>query len=185
MISDPNTLLHERRSSLALRSGAAALFAIACFWPMITDAMLIKLFAAYTFVDGTLTLSCPGWVLSCRSVWPLLVGGCIDLVAAATAYAWSGMTLVGLVNLLSVWAIALAITHTVACAMLRRADRDYLLLLSGIASGLFARALLSSTAADTVVISTWMGLYGLTLGILFLTLALRQYELVTLDLSAE
>jgi hypothetical protein len=68
---------------------------------------------------------------------------------------------------------------------LRRADRDYLLLLSGIASGLFARALLSSTAADTVVISTWMGLYGLTLGILFLTLALRQYELVTLDLSAE
>jgi hypothetical protein len=57
MISDPNTLLHERRSSLALRSGAAALFAIACFWPTVTDAMLIKLFAAYAFVDGVLTLS--------------------------------------------------------------------------------------------------------------------------------
>jgi hypothetical protein len=46
MISDPNTLLRECRSPLALRSGAAALFAIACFWPTITDAMLIKLFAA-------------------------------------------------------------------------------------------------------------------------------------------
>jgi uncharacterized membrane protein HdeD (DUF308 family) len=86
------------------------------------------------------------------------------------------MTLVDLVNLLRIWAIALAITFTLACATLRQADGDYLLLLSGIASGLFARALLSSTAADTVVISTWMGLYGLTLGILFLKLALYLHS---------
>jgi uncharacterized membrane protein HdeD (DUF308 family) len=185
MISDPNTLLHERRSSLALRSGAAVLFAIACFWPTITDAMLIKLFAAYAFVDGVLTLSSGDWALSCRSVWPLLVGGCLDLVAAAAAYGWSGMTLVDLVNLLTIWAIALAITFTLACATLRQADGDYLLLLSGIASGLFVRALLSSTAADTVVISTWMGLYGLTVGILFLKLTLQHYQLVALDLSPE
>ena len=45
MTNDASALLHERRASLALRSAAAILFAIACFWPTITDTMLIKLFA--------------------------------------------------------------------------------------------------------------------------------------------
>ena len=185
MVQDAISLLHERRSPLALRSGAAVLFAIACFWPTITDAMLIKLFAAYAFVDGILTLSSGGWRLSCRSVWPLLIGGCVDLSAAVAAYAWSGATLLDLVNLMTIWAIALGTTFTIACATLRQADSDYLLLLSGIASGLFARALLSYTAADIVVISTWTGLYGLTLGILHLKLALQRYQLAALDLSAQ
>src|ERR1700716_2478001 len=42
-----NPLLQECRSSLALRSGAAVLFGIACLWPTIADAMLIKLFDVY------------------------------------------------------------------------------------------------------------------------------------------
>ena len=182
MTDDANALLQERRSSLALRSGAAVLFAVACFWPTITEAMLIKLFAAYAFVDGILTLSPGGWRLSCRSVWPLLIGGCVDLAAAGAAYAWSGATLL---DLMTIWAIALGTTFTIACATLRQADSDHLLLLSGIASGLFARALMSYTAADIVVISTWTGLYGLTLGILHLKLALQRYQLIALDLSAQ
>jgi uncharacterized membrane protein HdeD (DUF308 family) len=184
MTNDASALLHERRASLALRSAAAILFAIACFWPTITDTMLIKLFAAYAFVDGILTLSSGGWALANRSAWPLLAGGCIDLAAAVAAYAWSGTTL-DLVNLMTVWAIALGATSTVSCATLRQADGDYLLLLSGIASGLFARALLSYTAAEVVVISTWTGLYGLTVGILLLKLTLQRYQLVALDLSAQ
>jgi uncharacterized membrane protein HdeD (DUF308 family) len=184
MATDANALLHERRAS-PLRSGAAVLFAIACFWPTITDAVLIKLFAAYAFVDGILTLSSGGWCLSCRSVWPLLTGGCVDLAAALTAYACSGATLLDLVSLMTIWAIALGTTFTVACATLRQADGDYLSLLSGIASGLFVRALLSCTAADIVVISTWIGLYSLTLGILLLKLTLQRYQLVALDLSAQ
>jgi uncharacterized membrane protein HdeD (DUF308 family) len=185
MANHPDTLLRECRSSLALRSGAAVLFGIGCLWPTITDAMLIKLLSGYAFVDGILTLSAGGWVLSRCCVWPLLMSGCVGLVIAATAYAWPGMTLVGLLNLLTVWALALGMTFTVAAATLRGADRDYLLLLSGIASGLFARALLTYTAADIVVISTWTGLYGLTIGILFLKLTLQQYPLVALDLSVE
>jgi len=150
MAEEANALLYERRASLALRSGAAVLFAIACFWPTISDAALIKLFAAYAFADGVLTLSSGGWSVSSRPAWPLLAGGYVDLAAAVVAFAWSGATLLDLVNLMTIWAIALGTAFTVACATLRQADCDYLLLLSGIASGLFARALLSSTAADWV-----------------------------------
>jgi uncharacterized membrane protein HdeD (DUF308 family) len=179
-----NPLLQECRSSLALRSGAAILFGIACLWPTIADAMLIKLFAVYAFVDGILTLSSGGWV-SRRSAWPLLLGGCVGVVTGATAYASPAMTLVGFTNLLTAWALALGMTFTVAAAALRGADRDYLFLLSGITSGLFARALLTYTAADIVVISTWTGLYGITVGIVFLKLTLQQYQLAALDLSTE
>jgi uncharacterized membrane protein HdeD (DUF308 family) len=185
MTKDANALLCEQRGSLALRSAAAVLFAIACFWPTIAEAMLIRLFAAYAFLDGIVTLSSGGWKLSSRPVWPLLTGGCVDLAAALAAYACSGTTLLDLVSLMTIWAIALGTTFTVACATLRQADSDYLLLLSGIASGLFARALLSYTQADIVVISTWMGLYSLTLGILILKLTLQRYQLVALDLSAQ
>jgi uncharacterized membrane protein HdeD (DUF308 family) len=183
-LTTPIALLHERRSCLALRSAAAVLFAVACFWPTLSAATLIKLFTTYAFVDGILTVSSGGWGSS-RRLWPLLVGGCVDLVAAATAYIWSGMSLAGLVNVLMLWGIALAVTFTVAGATLRQHDRDYLLLLCGIASGLFARALLSYSAADVVVISTWTGLYNLIVGILFLKLALQQYQPVALHLSAE
>jgi uncharacterized membrane protein HdeD (DUF308 family) len=114
-----------------------------------------------------------------------LAGGCVDLAAVVAAYAWSGTTLLDLVNLMTVWAVALGTTLTVSCATLRRADSEYLLLLCGIASGLFARDLLSYTAGDIVVISTWTGLYGLTVGILLLKLTLQRYQLVAPDLSAQ
>jgi uncharacterized membrane protein HdeD (DUF308 family) len=89
-----------------------------------------------------------------------------------------------LVNLATVWAIALGITFTVASATLRQAGGDYLLLLSGIASAVFGRALLSHMAGDVVVMSTWTGLYALTLGIVLLKLTLQLYRPIAIDLSA-
>jgi uncharacterized membrane protein HdeD (DUF308 family) len=180
-----DALLDQRRLSLALRSGAGLLFAVAFLWPAITEATLVNLFAAYAFVDGVLVLSPGGWSSRCRPLWPLLVGGCVDIAAAAAAYAWPAVTLPDLVNLATVWAIALGITFTVASATLRQAGGDYLLLLSGIASALFGRALLSHPAGDVVIMSTWTGLYTLTLGILFLKLTLQLYRPIAIDLSAQ
>ena len=58
--SGATALLDERRLSFALRSGAGILFAIAFLWPAMGDAALIRLFAAYAFVDGILVLSAGG-----------------------------------------------------------------------------------------------------------------------------
>jgi len=177
-------LLDQRRLSLALRSGAGLLFAIAFLWPAISERTLVNLFAAYAFVDGVLVLSPGGWSRLSRPLWPLLAGGCVDIAVATAAYAWPGMNLPDLVNLATIWAIALGITFTVASATLRHAGGDYLLLLSGIASALFGRALMSQMAGDVVVMSTWTGLYALTLGILLLKLTLQLYRPIAIDLSA-
>jgi hypothetical protein len=56
-------------------------------------------------------------------------------------------------------------------------------LLSGIAIGLFGRALMSHAAGDVVVLSTWLGLYALTSGILLFKLTLQRYRPMFVDLS--
>jgi uncharacterized membrane protein HdeD (DUF308 family) len=173
-------LLGERRISLALRSGAALLFGLAFLWPTLSEAMLFRLFAAYAIADGILALAPGGWAH--RRVWPLLIGGCIDIAAAAAVYGWPGMTLTGLTNLAAIWAVAIAASFAAACWTLREADDEYLLLLSGIASLIFGRALMSQLAGgDVVVLSAWTGLYALTMAVLFLKLTLKHYRLMLLD----
>ena len=85
-----NALLDQRRLSLALRSGASILFAVAFFWPTLTFATLVRLFAAYAFVDGILTLSPGGWSPRTRWVWPLLPRRRCRYCRGAVAYVWPG-----------------------------------------------------------------------------------------------
>jgi len=148
------------------------------------EAAMTRLFAAYAFLDGVLILSSGGWSLRSRCVWPLLLGGCADIAVAAAAYGWPGITLPGLLDLMAVWAIVFGTSFAVGSVVLRRVNGSYLLLLCGIASGLFGRALLSYMAGDVVVIATWVGLYALTLGILLFKLSLRLYRFVPVDVSA-
>jgi len=173
-------LLQDRRSSLPLRAAAAFFFGIAFFWPEIDDAAVIRLFAAYAFVDGVLALSPGGWGLSYRLGWPLLIGGCIGLIGFGTAYLWPGMTLPLLSDVVAVWAIASAFAFALAYVALRAADDDQLFLLCAIASLIFGRALLSQLAVDAVVLSAWLGLYAMTMAVLFLKLTLRHYRLMLL-----
>src|SRR6185312_15083227 len=85
-------LLQDHRLSLALRTAAAFLFGTAFLWPGVNDVMTIRLFAAYTFVDGVLALSPGGWGMACRLGWPLLAGGVIDLAGSGIAYVWPEMS---------------------------------------------------------------------------------------------
>jgi uncharacterized membrane protein HdeD (DUF308 family) len=178
-------LIDERRLSFGLRSGAGILFAIAFLWPAMDEAAMTRLFAAYAFLDGVLILSSGGWSLRSRCLWPLLIGGCADIVAAAAAYGWPGMTLSDLVDLMAIWAIVFGTSFALGSAALRQVNGSYLLLLCSIACGLFGRALLSYTAGEVVVIATWLGLCALSLGILLFKLSLRLYRFVPVEVSAQ
>ena len=171
-------LLDDRRRSLALRTATAFLFGVAFFWPEINDAAVIRLFAAYAFLDGILALAPGGWALPYRLGWPLLIGGSIDVIASATVYAWPGLTLPGLADVAAVWAIASAFAFVTAYVALHRADNDQFFLLGGIVSLILGRALLSQVPIDAIVLSAWMGLYAMTMSVLFLKLTLKHYRLI-------
>jgi uncharacterized membrane protein HdeD (DUF308 family) len=174
-------LFSERRLSLALRSGAAMLFAVAFFWPTITAAGLVPLFAAFAFVDGALALAAGGWRMAQCRAWPLLLAGAIDMAAAGFVYFWPGMSLPLLIEAATVWAVATGAAKALAGATLREADRDHLFLLAGIAALLLGRALLSHPGIGAVVLSTWLGLYALASGIVLMKLVLPQYYRELLD----
>jgi len=171
-------ILSDRRQSFGLRSAAALLFAIGFLWPDLPREMLIRLLAGYAFVDGILALAPGGWRLPRAVAWPLLIGGCIDLVAAALVCAWPDLTPDALASAIAVWALASGVALTFACIALRDGDTDHLLLLGGIASLVFGRALMSQLANDVIVLSTWIGLYALTMGVITLKLTLRHSRLL-------
>src|SRR5690348_14879394 len=120
MRAQPAALIFaERRLSLALRSGAAMLFAVGFFWPTIGGPGLARLFAAYAFVNGALALAPGGWRLAQFRGWPLLLGGAIDMAAAGFVYFYPDMTLPLLIDTAIIWAIAAGAAMTLACAGLR------------------------------------------------------------------
>ncbi len=171
-------ILSDRRHSFGLRSAAALLFAIGFLWPDLPQPALVRLLAAYAFIDGILALSPGGWRLPRGMAWPLLIGGCIDLVGAALVYAWPDLTPDMLASAITVWAVASGVALTLACIALRDGDTDHLLLLGGIASLVFGRSLMSQLANDTIILSTWIGLYALTMGVITLKLTLRHSRLL-------
>ena len=174
-------VLYESRSWLALRGLAAFACAMGFLWPGIPESMVVRLFAAYALVDGMLALRSGAWGRHHRLAWPLLIGGCIDIAGACAVYLWlwSGTGLL-FADIAAVWAICGAAAYTLACATLRASDTDQLFLLCGIASLVFGRALLSHLASDPVVLSAWMGLYAMTMAVLFLKLTLKQYRVALL-----
>jgi uncharacterized membrane protein HdeD (DUF308 family) len=169
-------LMRDLRLSLALRTAAAFLFGTAFLWPNLSGGATIRLFAAYTFVDGILALSPGGWGAAFRLGWPLLVGGVIDLAGSGVAYVWPEMTLPALSDITAGWAIASAFAFLVASATLHRSDRGQLFLLCAIASMILGRALLSPVTLDAIVLSTWLGIYAMTIWVLLLKLTLKQYS---------
>jgi uncharacterized membrane protein HdeD (DUF308 family) len=169
-------LLQDHRMSLALRTLAAFLFGAAFLWPGVNDIATIRLFAAYTFVDGVLALSPGGWGWPFRLGWPLLIGGVINLAGSGITYVWPDMSLLALGDVAAGWAIASSFGFLAAYAALHRSDRTQLFLLCAIASMILGRGLLSSVPLDAIILSTWLGLYAMTVWVLLLKMTLRQYS---------
>jgi uncharacterized membrane protein HdeD (DUF308 family) len=171
-------LIQDVRASIALRMAAAFFFSVAFLWPDIGGNTLVWLFAAYALVDGVLALAPGGWGPPFRLGWPLLIGGVISLIASGIAFVGSGMSVPILADLVAAWAIATSFAFAASYVALRRFDSDQLFLLCAIASLILGRALLSEFAANPIILSTWVGMYAITMSILLLKVTLRNYRMM-------
>jgi uncharacterized membrane protein HdeD (DUF308 family) len=171
-------LIQDVRASIALRMAAAFAFSVGFLWPDISGEKLVWLFAAYALVDGVLALAPGGWGPPFRLGWPLLIGGVVSLIASGVAFVWSDMSVPMLADLMAAWAIATSFAFAAAYVALRRFDSDQLFLLCAIASLILGRALLSEFAANPIILSTWAGMYAITMSILLLKVTLRNYRMM-------
>jgi uncharacterized membrane protein HdeD (DUF308 family) len=157
--------------ALALRGLAGILFAIVAFvWTGAALAFLVALIAAYMLFTGVFALL--AGVMG-RS-WMLGLQGVVGIVAGVLILRWPNIGALVLVYLVAFWAILTGLTELGAAFLLRRVLRnEWLLVVGGVISILFAILLLANPVAGTVAITFIFGAYALISGALLLGLALR------------
>ena len=169
-------ILSENWWAVALRGAAAIVFGgLAIIWPGITLEALLILFGAYALVDGVLNVTA-----AVRAAdqhlrwWPLAAEGIAGIVLSIIAWVWPGLTALGLLYVIAVWAILTGILETTAAVRLRREmTGEWMLALSGIVSVLFGAVLILFPISGVLTVVWLIGATALLWGVILLSLAYR------------
>jgi uncharacterized membrane protein HdeD (DUF308 family) len=107
---------------LIFRGVIAILFGAALFArPGAAVTGLVYLFGIYAMIDGIFALVAGGHIAQMRGRWwPMFVTGILGIIVGVIAFAHPGVTAVGLVAYVSVWAILTGLGEVVAAYRLRR-----------------------------------------------------------------
>jgi uncharacterized membrane protein HdeD (DUF308 family) len=159
-----------------LRGIAAIIFGLlALAWPGITLAILIILFGAYAFADGVFALL---HAISGRdeteSIWVLLIEGLIGIGVGLITFFEPAITGIILLFYIAAWSLTTGVLEIVGAINLRqRVSGEFWMLLSGIASIIFALILLIHPGVGAVAVVWLIGAYAIVFGVILFALGLR------------
>jgi uncharacterized membrane protein HdeD (DUF308 family) len=159
-----------------IRGVAAIIFGLlALAWPGITLAVLIILFGAYAFVDGVFALM---HAISGRdateSVWVLLLEGLIGIGVGLITFFEPAITGIILLFYIAAWSLTTGVLEIVGAINLRqRVSGEFWMLLSGIASIIFALILLIHPGVGALAVVWVIGAYAMVFGVILVALGLR------------
>ena len=172
--------LAARWWAVVLRGVFAIVFAfIAFFAPGATMLSLVYVFAAYAFVDGVVALWSVWPASRARMNWgPLALEGVVNIVAAAAALAWPGLTVTVFVLMIAVWAIVSGILMFAAAFRMPFDYGQSWLVLGGLVSVLYGVVLFVAPMNGAVVLTWWIGAYALVFGVSLIVLSVRLRGLV-------
>lgn len=162
--------------AVLLRGVAGIIFGIATFFaPVISLAALVLLFGAYALVDGVLAL-----VSALRNRrtneqwWVLLLEGIVGVIAGVVTFVWPGITALALLYVIAAWALVTGALEIAAAIRLRKViDREWLLVLSGVASIALGVLLALFPGPGALALVIWIGAYALVFGALLVALGFR------------
>jgi len=177
-------LVTENWWVVLLRGIAAVVFGIlAITRPGVTLASLVLLFGFYALIDGFLALfaTAAGWRHR-EDRWLLLLEGLIGIGAGYTTLRAPGLTALALLFFIAVWALATGVLRIVAAIRLRKEiSGEFWLVLSGVASVVFALLVMQRPATGALAMAWVIGWYALFMGAMLVMLSFRLRSLRTAE----
>src|SRR5215469_17194825 len=166
-----------------IRGFAAIVFGIiARVYPGLTIATLVLFFGAWVLIDGIFRIigaighrsSDPDWG------WQLVIGILGIIIGLLTFHA-PAITALALVIYIAAWALMIGATEIVAAIKLRREIKgEWFLILTGLASIIFAVLLLWNPVAGAAALIWIIAWYALIVGVLAIIFGFRLRSLPTL-----
>jgi len=183
VIGDPGTyeqmsvLLAQNWWAFALRGVLGIIFGlIAFFLPGVTMLSLVLVFSAYALVDGVFAILAAGRAMRQHERWGfLLLEGIVNIIAAAIAFLWPGITVVSFVFLVGTWAILSGGLMLSAALRLQLDHGRWWLAVGGIVSVIYGVLLIAAPFIGALVLTWWLGAYAIVFGFALIAVAIKLH----------
>jgi uncharacterized membrane protein HdeD (DUF308 family) len=170
-----SAVLAENWWAIAIRGVLAIVFGlIALFMPGVTMLSLVLVFSAYALVDGIFAIIAGMRAAREHERWGLLVlEGIVNIVTAAIAVLWPGITVVAFVLLVATWSVVSGGLMLGAAFRLNLDHGRWWLALGGVVSIIYGALLVVAPLLGALVLTWWLGAYALIFGAALIALAFR------------
>ena len=169
--------LKKYSTSLITRGCVAILFGIiALGWTGMTVEFLIYLFAFFALLAGILSFVGAGMAMKHHEKWWIfLIFGIIDIAIGVIVLAWPGLTLVFLIYLIAIWAIAGGLVQLFSAFSSGWSDAPkWVLVFGGILSIILGFLILLYPISTTVVLIYFLAIYAIIYGIMMIVVGIQS-----------
>ncbi len=172
-----SALLAQNWWAFAMRGVLGIIFGlIAIFLPGATMLSLVLVFSAYALVDGVFAIIAAGRAMRQHERWGyLLLEGIVNIVAAAIAFLWPGVTVVSFVFVVGTWAILSGGLMLSAALRLNADHGRWWLALGGLASVIYGALLIFAPFIGALVLTWWLGAYAIVFGFALIVVASKLH----------
>jgi uncharacterized membrane protein HdeD (DUF308 family) len=162
--------------AFVVRGIFAILFGILAYaWPGITLATLIILFGAYVLIDGILlVIKTIGKWAERDDRWLLLLEGLLGIGIGVITFVAPGITAVALIFFIAAWSLATGVLEIAVAIRLRKEIQgEGWMILSGIASIVFAVLVMFFPGAGALGLLWLIAAYAIIFGVMLVILGIK------------
>jgi uncharacterized membrane protein HdeD (DUF308 family) len=173
-------LLVKNWWALEVRGALTIVFGlVALLLPGMALGALVVVFGIYALAEGAVLLFMSFHWSRASHWWVTLLQGIAGIVAGLAAFIWPQITAVTLLLIIVAWAIVTGVLEITGALILRREPKgEWLLVLSGLVSLLFAYMLMANPAVGALVLLSVIGIYAVLFGILQVALGSRVHHML-------
>jgi uncharacterized membrane protein HdeD (DUF308 family) len=168
---------------LVLRGICGIIFGVIAFgYPGLALATLVLLFGAWVLIDGLFRIVGATAGRAADPDWGFhLIIGILGVVVGLLTFRAPGITALALIIYIAAWALMIGATEIALAIKLRREMKgEWLLILMGLASIIFAALLLWNPGPGALALLWLIGSYAIVIGILAIFFGFRLRSLRTL-----